>query len=88
LIEELWLHLPCWRLPREVAQLLGIIRNAAYVAPLGSHLSIRLQQCLNDAIANAGPRVSNRCWFLAGVDIPAEVPAKVATVYHSLDDNA
>ena len=88
LIDELWLSLPCRRLPREVAQILGIIRNAAYVAPLGNHLSIRLQQCLNDAIAKAGPRVSKRWWFSAGVDIPAEVLADVATIYHSLDDNA
>jgi hypothetical protein len=88
LIEEHWLRLPCRRLPREVAQLLGTIRNAAYVAPLGNHLSIRLQQCLNDAVAHSGLRVSKRWWwFSAGVDIPAEVLEDVATIYHSLDDN-
>ena len=81
------MRLPCRRLPREVAQLLGTIRNAAYVAPLGNHLSIRLQQCLNDAVAPSGLRVSKRWWFSAGVDIPAEVLEDIATLYHSLDDN-
>jgi hypothetical protein len=86
--EEMWLSFPCRRLPREVAQLLGIIQNAAYVAPLGSHLSIRLQQCLNAAVAHAGLCVSKRWWFSGGIDIPAEVLEDIATVYHSLDDNA
>jgi hypothetical protein len=51
-------------------------------------LSIRLQQCLNAAIGHAGRRVTKRWWFSGGVDIPAEVLEDVATVYHSLDDNA
>jgi hypothetical protein len=71
-----------------LSYVLGIIRNAAYVAPLGSHLSIRLQQCLNAAIAHAGHRVSKRWWFSEGIVIPAEVLEDVATVYHSLDENA
>jgi hypothetical protein len=39
--------------------LLGIIQNAAFVAPLGNHLSIRLQQSLNDAVTCHGRRVSH-----------------------------
>ena len=66
LIKELWLGFPCRRLPRKVAQLLGIIRNAAYVAPLGSHLSIRLQQCLNAAIGHAGHRVTKLTMVVLG----------------------
>ena len=45
LIGEKWLSLPCHVKPRDITALLGTIRNAAYVAPLGNHLAIRLQQC-------------------------------------------
>jgi hypothetical protein len=52
-IEEKWLSVPCRVQPRDIAVLLGTIRNAAFMAPLGSYLSIRLQQCLNDAMSQA-----------------------------------
>jgi hypothetical protein len=67
---------------------LGTIRNAAYVAPLGNHLSIRLQQCLNEAIArHGGQHVTRKWWSAHLIKIPPEALEDIATIYHSLDDN-
>jgi hypothetical protein len=87
-IEEKWLAAPCCIQLRDIAVLLGTIRNAAFVAPLGNYLSIRLQQCLNGAMSQAGQRVNRRWWFQHTVCVPPDVLEDVATIYHSLDDNA
>jgi hypothetical protein len=87
IIEEKWMTTSCQVLPRDIAVLLGTIPNAAFVAPLGNHLSIRLQQCLNAAIACAGRKVSCRWWFQQQVTVPDAVLEDVATIHRSLDDN-
>jgi hypothetical protein len=87
-IEEKWLARPCRVHPREIASLLGTVRNAAFVAPLGNHLSIRVQQCLNEAIAHQGHhRVSRRWWSTHLVTIPDAALDDIQTIYRSLDDN-
>jgi hypothetical protein len=88
LIEDKWMSLPCRLAPRDIASLLGTVRNAAFVAPLGNHLSIRLQQCLNHAVARAGRASSkHRWWFTQEITIPPEVLEDIATIYRALDDN-
>jgi hypothetical protein len=87
-IDEKWRDRPCRVSPRDVASLLGTVRNAAFVAPLGNHLSIRLQQCLNEAVARHNHhRVSRRWWSTHLITIPPEALDDIHTIYCSLDDN-
>jgi hypothetical protein len=39
--------------PKQSSSLLGLIRNAAVVAPLGVYLSLRLQHALNEVTRDA-----------------------------------
>jgi hypothetical protein len=87
IIADRWMSVPCRVFPRDIASLLGTIRNAAFVAPLGNFLSIRLQLCLNEAVARSGRRTSKRWWFTHVITVPSAVLEDVATIFHSLDDN-
>lgn len=86
-IAEKWMALPCRLAPREIASLLGTIRNAAFVAPLGNHLSIRLQQCLNEAISRSRNFNDKRWWYTHIIEVPREALEDVASIYRTLDDN-
>jgi hypothetical protein len=72
-----WVHHPTSRTPKEIAQLLGYIRNGAFLCPMGNFLSIRLQWTLNGAIAKYGIKavVRKKWWQLTKVHIPDEVTA-------------
>lgn len=65
-LEELWLHHPCHVTPRQIAVLLGTVRNAAMVAPLGAYLSIRLQQCLTDEMHKREHSDTKKWWVKTG----------------------
>jgi hypothetical protein len=82
------MSLPCRLAPRDITSLLGTIQNAAFVAPLGNHLSIQRQQCLNYAVACAGRASSKqRWWFTQEIDVPPKVLEDIATIYQALNDN-
>jgi hypothetical protein len=87
-IADKCLDVPCCVQPRNIAVLLGTIHNAAFVALLGNYLSIRLQQCLNEAMSHAGRHINRRWWYHHTVHVPPEVLEDVATIFHLLDDNA
>ncbi|MGH7974573.1 MAG: hypothetical protein ACREBR_03520 [bacterium] len=87
LIAELWLTRDIVRRPREIAQLLGIIRNAGFVAPWGIYISIRLQQCLNDAIIATRQRCTKVWWYHGKVRIPDDALEDVRLIYDVLDDD-
>jgi hypothetical protein len=50
LLSDILQRQPCTITPREASSLLGLIRNAAPVAPLGVFLSLRLQHDLNECV--------------------------------------
>lgn len=87
LIEEGWQQYPCEKSPREVAQILGIIRSACQVAPLGNFLSIRLQQSLSDAISRSQQGCSKRWWAYGRFPIPRQAFDDVRLIYEALDED-
>jgi hypothetical protein len=53
LLDDIVDRSPCLVTPKESSSLLGFLRNAAPVAPLGVYLSLRIQYALNAGIADA-----------------------------------
>lgn len=50
--------------PQQCASLLGLVRNAAAVCPVGVYLSLRLQYTLNDTVKLAWTRAANQsAWW-------------------------
>ena len=60
LLDSLLARSPCIVTPKESSSLLGLLRNAAPVAPLGVFLSLRVQYALNDGVARAWEDKSTR----------------------------
>jgi len=81
-----WAHHATARSPKEIAQLLGYIRNGAFLCPMGSFLSIRLQWTLNGAIQKHGIKAVQRkqWWRSTKVHIPDEVTADLRLMLRSL----
>ena len=79
---------PCRVHPRQISSILGLIRNAASVAPLGIYLSLRLQHSLNDAMQQQGARPQRRRWWRsAWVTIPPEAILDLIMLRGTLDEN-
>jgi hypothetical protein len=68
--------------PRNVARPLGLIRHGALVSVIGSHLSIRLQHSLNNAIRAQAVRgkVTKRWWHTSRVRIPNDAMTDICLV--------
>jgi hypothetical protein len=49
--------------PLAVSRVLGLIRHAAPVAPMGTHRSLRLQHLFNDLVAGASAITQMRRWY-------------------------
>jgi len=81
-----WSHHTTARSPKEIAQLLGYIRNGAFLCPMGNFLSIRLQWTLNGAIQKHGFKAVQRkqWWRSTKVHIPPEVTADLRLMLQSL----
>ena len=56
LIDEFLQRSPCILSPQECSSVLGLLRNAASIAPLGVFLSLRIQYALNEAVQAAWDR--------------------------------
>jgi len=94
LLDTLLARTPCIVTPRESSSLLGLIRNAAPVAPLGIYLSMRVQHDLNDGITavwNCGgshPPLWWKRWYRRHHLILGEQTVQDLQVLRStLDDN-
>ena len=81
-----WTHHTTARAPKEIAQLLGYIRNGAFLCPMGNFLSIRLQWTLNGAIQKHGIKAVQRkqWWRSTKVHIPDDVTADLRLMLRSL----
>ena len=77
----------CRRRPREIASVLGIIRNAAFVAPTGIYLSVRLQFLLNDVVTRYRSRSNSRWWRTHLIRIPQSILEDIRLLYDTLTDN-
>ena len=49
--------------PSKLANILGLIRNGASIAPLGVALSLHIQYCLTDAIRSSTKHATNPKWW-------------------------
>jgi hypothetical protein len=77
----------CRRRPREIASILGIIRNASFIAPTGVYLSLRLQFLLNDLVATHQSRSMSRWWRTHRIRIPRSVLEDLRLLHDSLTDD-
>lgn len=85
-----WGARPCRVSPRQIASVLGVVRNACFISPFGAYLSIRLQQALNAAVSGAGGQASGasaRWWGSARVTVGAEPLADLAMLQLTLTDD-
>lgn len=94
LIDDLVARRPCLVSPRESSSLLGLIRNAAPVAPLGVYLSLRLQHVLNKEIQSVWHHLGSRPprwwrgWYRrTGMEIPPHSLQDLRLLRLTLDDN-
>jgi hypothetical protein len=92
LIDTEWVDQPCRKNPRAIAVLLGIVRNACFLSPLGVYLSIRLQQTLNAAIQQAASLTLSKkkmhfWWQKHCITIGPEALADINLLRGTLDDN-
>ena len=86
---------PCSLMPRECSSLLGLIRNAAPVAPLGVYFSLRVQYALNEAIqavwlrrGNPHPRYWKRWYRHTGIRLLPATARDLRLLRSTLDDNS
>jgi len=63
--------------PRQIASPLGLVRHGAFVSPMGSFLSLRLQYTLNDAICKQKRHVTKRWWHTSRIRIPDDAMADI-----------
>jgi hypothetical protein len=91
LLDE-WLSKRSARAPRELAQLLGIIRHGAFLSVAGNFLSIRLQwilcACVKESSINstlAGSR-ARRWWAGNRIHIPPEIYSDLRLLRKSLEE--
>jgi hypothetical protein len=93
LIATDWQARPCIQTPRAIAVLLGIVRNACFLSPLGVYLSLQLQHALNAAIQKASlPSKNNnpnlrRWWKHSQISIGPEPLSDICLLHATLDDN-
>jgi hypothetical protein len=90
LLDE-WLHHRTARAPRELAQLLGIIRHGAFLSVAGNFLSVRLQWILSACVSASRVRGSGgtrerRWWSGNRVRIPPEIFADLRLLRESLEE--
>jgi hypothetical protein len=90
LLDE-WLGRRTARAPRELAQLLGIIRHGAFLSAAGNFLSIRLQWILSTSItaSNISPTDSSRSrrwWSGNRLRIPPSVYSDLRLLRQSLQE--
>lgn len=87
-LDSLWLGPgACRRTPREIASLLGVIRNAAVVFPGGIFLSLRLQHQLNAAGQRLHGRSPRRWWRTCKLLIAEVILADLRLLRAILDDD-
>ena len=82
-----WSGDPCRVSPRQIASVLGVVRNACFISPFGAYLSIRLQQALNAAVSLATATrsgASAQWWGRVGVLIGPEPLADLALLRSTL----
>ena len=73
--------------PKDIAILLGHVRNAALVFPLGNFISIRLTQILTTAMLKAGvEQTTNKNWWNRScIQISSTVVPDIQLLYDSFD---
>ena len=76
--------------PRQIARLLGLVRNGCQVFPWGDVLSIRLTQVLSDAVRLAGSAavLHKRWWNRRAVRVPRSARTDVSLLRQMLDDSS
>jgi hypothetical protein len=81
-----WSQRPCIVSPRQIASLLGVVRNACFLSPLGAYLSIRLQQTLNEAVSRVASAsgASPSWWGHSRIRVGPEPLADIALLRSSL----
>ena len=94
LLDDFLSRNPCILSPKESSSLLGLLRNAAPVAPLGIYLSLRVQHALNEAIQavwqSQGPRPPRfwRRWYRhSGIPIQQYTIQDLRLLRSTLDTN-
>jgi hypothetical protein len=90
LLDE-WLAERTARAPRELAQLLGIIRHGAFLSVAGNFLSIRLQWILSTSVTGSNisskDRIGSRRWWAGNrLRIPPSVYADLRLLRQSLQE--
>jgi hypothetical protein len=93
MIDEFLAHNPCIFSPFECSSLLGLIRNAAPVAPLGVFYSLWIQHALNEGVQavwrwNQSPCCRLwRCWYHeTGIIVPLPTTLDLHLLQSTLDD--
>jgi len=85
-IIEDWIANPT-RTPRDMAKLLGIIRSAGVLSPLGIYLSIRLQHHLNELVSTSGNGRHRRWWKQKKFRVRQVVLRDLHTLLPTLDED-
>jgi hypothetical protein len=66
------------RHPRAIASVLGLLRNAGFVAPLCLYLSLRLQHWFNSMMSQYSKKIASKHWWRNGLlKIPSSINADV-----------
>jgi hypothetical protein len=85
LIRQKWAK-PGFRSPRDCAELLGLVRHAAVVAPLVLYLSLRLQYVLNEHLSRPGKHSTSKRWWSHGrIWVSAGPIADISLILAALD---
>lgn len=95
LIDEFLQRRQCILSPGESSSLLGLIRNAGQIAPLGILLSIRIQYVLNEAVQGVWQKRKNphsgywRRWYRQhALELPQHAIQDLRLLRSTLDSNA
>lgn len=74
--------------PHAIATILGKIRSAAAVTPLGVQRSLRLQHLLNASVAASSGRSRQRRWWRTrSVHLPVSILSELRDILNTLDEN-
>ena len=87
-ITDIWLHPSHPRVsPKQASQIIGLVRHAARICPLGILLANRLQYDLNDLVSHANHDNGSRWWGYARWQVSPAVRADLRMLLALLDDN-
>jgi hypothetical protein len=77
------------RNPRMIASVLGLLRNAGYVAPLCLYLSLRLQHWFNSQLSNYSHKLTQKRWWRHGIlKIPRGICADIELMRQNISFDA